>query len=214
MVSDIVVLGERVPYNSDHPAIAAGVELGWFTQVAGFVRISNDELLQRLAAYVVTMEDPWSGRFMGVLQEDLSPFGRLDTEQMLRRFAATVREHFPATLRENSSFLEGQGRLLFLKYLTPLVSGQGSYRIVSSSLDRRRMDLLVTYSRDTLLISLRNLYGASKPEDAHAFFVQELAEEGLKRGYLMNLDLRPLANRSPKEEWLTVAGRQVYDVVL
>lgn len=150
-------------------------------------------------------------------QDKLAPFqsnyiinGRLNMEYVLERFAELLHEEY----RESTeSFVEKEGRLLFLTFLKPIINGLGFYYVEPQTRDNRRMDLVVNYGRQEFIVELKIWRGDKYEQTGREQLSEYLAIRGMDEGYLVTFDFSK--NRSTAEpQWLDVNGKRIFEAVV
>lgn len=150
-------------------------------------------------------------------QDKLAPFqsnyiinGRLNMEYVLERFAELLHEEY----RESTeSFVEKEGRLLFLTFLKPIINGLGFYYVEPQTRDNRRMDLVVNYGRQEFIVELKIWRGDKYEQTGREQLSEYLAIRGMDEGYLVTFDFSK--NRSTAEpQWLEVNGKRIFEAVI
>jgi hypothetical protein len=63
-----------------------------------------------------------------------------------------MKEHYS---HKDETFLEREGRLLFLSYLRPIINGKGFDFKKPNVADERRMDIVITYRHTRDVIELK-----------------------------------------------------------
>jgi hypothetical protein len=184
----------------------------------GRIQIANRIFEQWITDYFMSKDARREDRkaVNGVFKYDVVKDGRFDMELCLRRFAKHFRQVFNT---DDAAFLERQGRLIFLSFLTPLINGEGFYYIESETTDALRMDLVVSYGREEFIIELKIWRGEAAHNAGYEQLGEYLRRRGRGEGYLLTFDFRRESNREPKEEWVTVnpggAGElRIFDVLL
>jgi hypothetical protein len=170
-------LGVDKPSAIDAPVVDWALMFGFVKNQDGRIKIANRIFEVRMANYFMFKEWEKDDRKQvnGVFKYDVVKDGRFDMEKCLRRFAKHFRQIFN---REDAAFLERQGRLVFLSFLTPLINGEGFYYIESEITDALRMDLVVSYGREEFIIELKIWRG----EAAHKAGYEQLGEYLRRRG--------------------------------
>ena len=150
-------------------------------------------------------------------QDKLAPFvssyiqnGRLNMEYVVERFAQLMHEEY----RESTeSFVEKEGRLLFLTFLKPIINGVGFYYVEPQTRDNRRMDLVVTYGRQEFIVELKIWHGDKYEQTGREQLSEYLSIRGINEGYLLTFDSSK--NKSTAEpQWLEVNGKRIFEAVV
>jgi hypothetical protein len=87
--------------------------------------------------------------------------------------------------RKDAKFLERDGRLVFLAFVSPIINGQGfSFKEPQIS-EEKRLDLVLTYRQEKFVAELKVWRGPA----AHAEGLDQLADyldrQGMDSGYLL-----------------------------
>ena len=170
--------------------------------------------------------------------EKLSPFqlnyvsnGHLNMEHVVTRFRDLMREEYR---KSTESFLEKEGRLLFLTFLKPIINGVGFYYVEPQTRDNRRMDLVVTYDRQEYIIELKIWHGDKYEESGLDQLSSYLTTRGMNEGYLVTFNFSKTAKsqvglkssqREPaqhsaqnKQEtephWINWNGKRIFEVII
>lgn len=82
--------------------------------------------------------------------------GQLDMDVVMSKFV----EHFTEVYGDSDdSFVEENGRRLFLLYLKPIINGTGNYYVEARTRDMRRTDVIVDYKGKRFIIELKIWHG-------------------------------------------------------
>ena len=159
----------------------------------------------------------FSNKMMREQGDRITPFvssyiqnGRLNMEYVLERFAQLMHEEY----RERTeSFLEKEGRLLFLTFLKPIINGIGFYYVEPQTRDNRRMDLVVNYDRQEFIVELKIWRGDKYEQTGREQLSEYLAIRGMDEGYLLTYDFSK--NKQNVEPlWHEVNGKRIFEAVV
>ena len=110
----------------------------------------------------------------------------------------------------DSTFLEREGRLLFLSFLRPIINGSGHDFKESEVGAERRTDLVITYLKQKYIIELKRWDG----EIAHKKGLQQLSDYlnyySFKKGYLLIYDFRK--EKEYKQEFIQFEDKEIFAV--
>lgn len=209
---ELLILGQEKNFEPANPVIDLAATFGFIRNEEERVVIDNRMFEIKIANYFISKNcaDKEHIKITGVLNEDVIRDNHFDMEYALRKFA----EHY-ADLYENiknRTFLEENGRILFLTYLRPLINGKGFYHIESRTNSERRMDLVIDYGSDQYIVELKRWYGAKKHEDAYEQLYEYLKSKHADKGYLLTFDFRKQKQR--KTDWIIYKGKRIFDVVV
>jgi len=145
------------------------------------------------------------------LRDNIIAGGIFNMELCLRKFAEFYNSVYS---EEDIPALERHARLIFLAYLHPLVNGYGFYHIESQFTDARRMDVVLDYGKNQYIVELKLWYGEVAHRKAFSQLLGYMNAKNVDQGYLLTFDLRSKKNRQPKAEWISIDGKQIFDVVV
>lgn len=156
----ILFNGERIPYNTDNPAINLGLMFGFIKLEEGAVKISNRIFETRIYNLFISEELMDSDVYQAAsADKDRNRFiqnGRLDMEQVLERFAETFTDIYSDA---ENKFLEENGRRFFLLYLKPIINGVGNYYVEARTRNMRRTDVVIDYRGEQFVCELKIWHG-------------------------------------------------------
>lgn len=110
--------------------------------------------------------------------------GELDMRYILERFAI----HFNEIYRpcKDDSFVEEQGRKIFLTYLRPIINGVGNYYCEAQTRDQTRTDVVIDYLGRQYVVELKIWRGDSYNNRGEQQLSEYLDFFHLKTGYLVS----------------------------
>jgi len=211
LIFDLLIIGEKKTYSAGNPTISLGEMFGIIERKNGKLRVSNKIFETVIADYFVskTENDPSNKPAMsryGIIKN-----GRFDMELCMRKFA----EHYAELYNERDiTFLEREGKFLFITYIRPLLNGDGFYHFESEFADLRRMDLVVDFGREQFIIELKIWRGEQYEESAYKQLTGYMETKKADKGYLLTFDFRKGANKQPKAEWIEFDGKMIFDMII
>ena len=132
---------------------------------------------------------------------------RLNMELVLRNFQAFMREQHSL---KNASFLQLNGRLVFLAFIKPIINGSGyDFKEVQIS-EERRLDVTITYFQHKYVAELKVWRGPIAHEEGLAQLLDYLDRLALDEGYLLIFDNSK--KKTWKSGWQTVEGKKIFMV--
>ena len=202
----IVVDAEVVRFNVNEPLIIMGLEHGIFKndkQIRVHNRIYEQILYDYMTAKTtVAMKShlDYGGHF--TLDNDA-----LDMQAALLKFQQFMKEEFS---EKDKTFLEKQGRLVFLSFLSPILNGKGhSFKEVQTS-EEKRLDIVVTYSSNKYIIELKRWYGDAAHKKGIAQLADYLDIHSVREGFLVIFEYNKV--KSWRKEWITHEGKRIFAV--
>lgn len=206
----ILYVGEEVAYQFNNPEIELGVMYGILKEQDHMAVVSNIIFKTVITDYYISI-DPNKER-IALFEENRYKFIKndgLDMQLIMERFAEFMKEEYR---EEDSSFIEQEGRLLFLGFLKPIINGTGHYDIESEIRGNRRMDVVVHYGIHRYIIELKIWHGESKANEAIEQLKQYLSIKQEKEGYLLSFCDNLKAPRRPQV--YEVDGYTIYENVV
>jgi hypothetical protein len=184
-VQRMLIDGIEFSFNIDNPLINLGVAFGIFKEVGEKLRIHNKVYENRIYNYISSLHEDEAQQYN--FQDNFILDGRLDMQQVLLKFQQFMKENHA---ERDKSFLEHQGRILFLAFIKPILNGKGfDFKEVEVSYERR-IDVVITFLNQKHVAELKIWRG----EAAHQKGLEQLSgyldNYGLKEGYLLIYDSR------------------------
>ncbi|MEI6424049.1 MAG: AAA family ATPase, partial [Lentisphaerota bacterium] len=193
----VSVEGSEVGAAADNPVVNLGVTYGILSASEGRIVISNRVYEQRIATYMQSKKETAELGEASVFHEyGYLKDGRLVLKFILEKFQIFMKEHYSA---KDSTFLEREGRLVFMSFLKPLINGKGFMWKEPVTGNERRMDIVITYgAKQKDVVELKIWRG----EEYHQEGLHQLSEyldfQNLKHGYLLIFDFNK--NKQYKSE--------------
>jgi len=221
---DLLILGDRCPFNIDNPVIRLASMYGYIMRVngngqnpsigVGYAAVSNKIFEMRISNYFISKDKNISRIESSVcrsLMRDIAKDGRFDMELCLIKFAEHYKEIYTDT---DIEFLERHGRLLFLSFLRPLINGQGFYHIESQFTDLRKMDITIDYGQEQYIVELKIWRGEKYKKEAYKQLLNYMESKNAQTAYMLTFDFRKEINKQTQAEWVEIEGRQIFDVMV
>ena len=207
-VYKIIIQAEKKTYNIDNPIIKTGEMYGIFKEKDGAVHIHNRIYEQRIYNYlsskIETTIDMGNYNYKDAF---LQPDGYLNFSKILIKFQDFMRKEYS---KKDLTFLERNGRLIFLAFLKPIINGKGyDFKEVQIS-EEKRLDIIVTYLERRYVIELKIWHG----QQAHKRGIDQLKDylerTGVNEGFLLIFDFR--INKEWKKENIQIDGKNIFIV--
>jgi len=206
LVHRIIIEGESVAFNKDDTIIYLGLTYGIFSH-NGTVKIHNRIYEQRIYNYMVTKTVVRSESGHNYGGHFRLPNNQLDMEAVLQKFQSFMKEEFS---KKDSSFLERNGRLVFLAFLSPIINGGGyTFKEVQISLEKR-LDVVVTYFQHRYIIELKRWYGEKAHTQGIAQLVDYLNIHKVDTGFLLIFEHKQA--KSWRMEWIEAENKRIFAV--
>jgi hypothetical protein len=206
LVYKVIIDGDLVTFNKDNPLIMLGVIYGFFKSQGGKLKIQNRIYEQRIYDYMSSLiETSTKLSFNNERSKFLTADGNLDIKKLLIKFQEFMKHEFS---EKREAFLEDDGRLLFLAFLSPIINGTGfAFKEVKGG-EEKRFDIVVTYEKKMFILELKKWYGEEYHKKGQLQLGEYLEQYGLEEGYLLIFDFRKKTGLAGKAEEtiINVAG--------
>ena len=185
MVKGILLDGAHVPFEIRDPDIDLGLMFGIIKDNDGKACVSNIMFETVILNYYISTSKAKSQINHYVL-ENGSRFlehGKLDMALVLQRFSSFLKSEYR---EQDGSFIEREGRLLFLSFLKPIINGIGHYVVEPETRGSRRMDIVIFYGSQKYIVELKIWHGERSASDAYDQLVGYLESQEQKTGFLLS----------------------------
>ncbi len=182
-IVDAIIAGRSTPENFPEDAIQYVIDLGLIVRTTGMLQIANpiyQEILPR--SLVAGTQDSITQK----LAWYLTPDGVLDTKALLRAFAQFYRENAAAWL-ERFAYKEAGPHLLMMAFLQRVINGGGSIHR-EYALGTQRVDLLVTFKKQRIVIELKIARGLKYLQDGLMQTAKYMDTASATEGHLLLFD--------------------------
>lgn len=207
-VKAVLFATEPIPFRMSNPLIARGVMFGVFKETDGCVSISNRIFEMYIYEYFISAEKP--------LQDNIGNFeyiknGELDMQTILLEFQKTMKR-MEGNVESFEKFVESQGRLLLVAFLTPILNVTGHYVIESFAKDKTRMDVQIFYGSKEYVLELKIWHGAKREEQAYRQLSGYMDSRSLTKGYLINFVFNK--TKEYRAEWIKYNGGEIFEITV
>jgi hypothetical protein len=185
---------------------------GMFKEENGRTVIHNRVYEQILSDYMRSKQEtanPEQG-FNGYTLGYIDNSGYFNLKNALLKFQLFMKEHYSA---KDSTFLEREGRLVFMSFLKPIINGKGFMWKEPVIGDEQRMDIVVTYgAKQKEVVELKIWRGAEYHQEGLHQLSQYLDFQNLKHGFLLIFDFNK--NKQYKSESIKLKDKEIFAVWL
>jgi hypothetical protein len=132
--------------------------------------------------------------------------GTLNLKKVLLRFQDFMKHEYS---EKRKGFLEEDGRMLFLAFISPIINGTGfAFKEVKGG-EERRLDIVITYEKQMFIIELKIWYGEEYHKKGQLQLAEYLEQYGKEEGYLLIFDFRKKTGTQgeTKDTVVTVGGK-------
>ena len=137
--------------------------------------------------------------------------GNLDIKKILIKFSEFMKHEYS---EKREAFLEADGRLFFLAFISPIINGTGfAFKEVQGG-EERRFDIVITYNKKMYILELKKWNGEAYHKKGLIQLGEYLEQYGLDEGYLLIFDFRKLKGEAGKlEETVVTFGEKEKRIV-
>lgn len=198
LVNKVSVDGSEITYNEDNPAIMLGITYGIFKNENGKLKIQNRIYEQRIYDFLSSLiETNTNVSFYNEKSNFIKADGKLDIKKVLTKFQNFMKHEYS---EKREAFLEEDGRLLFLAFLSPIINGTGfAFKEVKGG-EEKRFDIVITYEKQMFILELKIWYGEEYHKKGQLQLAEYLEQYGMNEGYLLIFDSRKKTGLAGKTE--------------
>lgn len=211
MIQNILFQGTKYPYFQYSLPVSVGSMFGFLKEKDGFVSVSNRIFETSLYNFYISEEITKDARSRGILK-DKNQFikdGFLDMELVLQKFMESYTDIYWNT---PETFLEDNGRRIFLIFLKPIINGTGNYYIEAQTRDGCRTDVIVDYKGKQYVIEMKLWHGDEYNRRGELQLAGYLDDYGLDKGYLLSFNFNKNKKTGMKE--IRCNGKTILEVVV
>ncbi|MDF2885163.1 MAG: putative AAA-ATPase [Clostridiaceae bacterium] len=192
-VKKIVLEDEEIFYIKTDEIINKGITHGILSEENGFCKINNkiyEQLIYnhmmmkviRKNIYSRMTEYNYKSKFININ-------GDLDIEKILVMFQEFMKHEYS---QKRADFLEADGRLVFLAFISPIINGIGfAFKEVQGG-EEKRFDIVITYNKKMYILELKKWNGEEYHKKGLFQLAEYLEQYSLDKGYLLVFDFRKL----------------------
>jgi hypothetical protein len=197
----MVLENENVSYVKTDNIINIGSIYGIFKEENGICKINNkiyEQLIYNHMMMKVIRQDKNSimseyNYRTKFIKED----GSLDIRKVLIKFSEFMKHEYS---EKREAFLESDGRLLFLAFISPIINGIGfAFKEVQGG-EEKRFDIVITYNKKMYIMELKRWQGEEYHQKGLLQLGEYLEQYGLEEGYLLIFDFRKVKSELGRVE--------------
>jgi hypothetical protein len=201
IVKRMVLENENVSYVKTDNIINIGSIYGIFKEENGICKINNkiyEQLIYNHMMMKVIRQDKNSimseyNYRTKFIKED----GSLDIRKVLIKFSEFMKHEYS---EKREAFLESDGRLLFLAFISPIINGIGfAFKEVQGG-EEKRFDIVITYNKKMYIMELKRWQGEEYHQKGLLQLGEYLEQYGLEEGYLLIFDFRKVKSELGRVE--------------
>ncbi|OAA83193.1 AAA-like domain-containing protein [Clostridium ljungdahlii] len=202
MVKNLIIDGNKINYNISNPIINMGMLYGIFKNEDNNLEINNRIYEQLIYDYMSSLiETSTDVGFYNEKSNFIKADGNLDVKEILLKFQQFIKHEYS---EKRKSFLEADGRLLFLAFISPIINGTGfAFKEVRGG-EEKRFDIVITYNKRMYILELKIWRGEEYHKKGLLQLGEYLEQYGLNEGYLLVFDFRKSKSEMRKVDEVNV----------
>lgn len=181
-VERILLEGSQIPYKLSNPEINLGVTYGIISENDGICKISNIIFETYIYDHLIAGKLMEQNLLSSPRSQFITPEGFLDMNTVLKKFQELMKAEYR---KSDETFLEKQGRLLFLAFLKPIINGTGHYVVEPETRDNTRMDLVIFYGTKEYILELKLWHGPGRFAKSLNQLTDYMESRGQSEGWLL-----------------------------
>lgn len=184
IISEVLFEGKKLLCAKSDSAINLGMMFGILSDKENMVCISNIIFETYLYNHIIVgkMREKYT---FGYENDQFVESGELDMKRALQKFQEVMKAEYRD---EDASFMEREGRLLFLCFMKPIINGKGNYYVEPETRDNARMDVVISYGGCEYIVELKIWRGQQYREKGLEQLEKYLDSRNSKKGYLINFN--------------------------
>jgi hypothetical protein len=215
LLEDIILTGSRYPFNYYDSAVELGVIFGILskeeTDEGNYTKVSNKIFEIFLYNYYISRKLRMDLR--SKLRYERSQFiedGKLNMERVILKFQEFMKCEYTD---KRKTFLEDEGRLIFLCFLKPIINGTGFYYVEPQTRNTTRMDIVVTYGGEEHIIELKIWHGDKLHQRAYEQLLGYLDSRNQSTGYLVTFSFN--TDKEYTSSWNDYPnGKRIFEAIV
>ena len=192
LVDNLLIKGIQLNFNIHNPDINLGYLYGIFRNEKGNLKINNRIYEQLIYNYRISKIQT-SSNFVNYNSKEnfIDSNGDLNIKKVLLKFQDFMKHEYS---QKREAFLEEDGRLVFLAFLSPIINGSGfAFKEVKGG-EEKRFDIVITYNKKMYILELKIWRGEEYHKKGLIQLGEYLDQYGLEEGYLLIFDFRKAAS--------------------
>jgi len=210
IVTEVLFEGKKLLCVKSDPAINLGMMFGIFADRENTVCISNIIFETYLYNHIIVGKMREQYRF-GYENNQFIESGELDMERALQKFQEVMKAEYR---EEDVSFMERQGRLLFLCFMKPIINGKGNYYVEPETRDNTRMDVVISYGSHEYIVELKIWHGQQYRQRGLEQLEKYLDSRNSQKGYLVSFNFNKYKTYVQNRILLENSQKEIYEIVV
>lgn len=211
LLRNMLLKGKTLCYAPDDDRYQLGKLYGFLKRDGDYIRVANRIFQTRLYNHFLKQED-LDGQLEVSALDLKSRFeknGHLDMDLVLTTFQRIYGEVYGNRI---DSFLEDNGRDIFLLYLKTIINGTGHYYVEAVLSDGTRTDVVVDYKGEQFVIEMKIWRGQAYNADGEVQLVGYLNKYHLDKGWMLTFSF--LKNKVQTTSVIKLEGKTILEIVV
>jgi len=137
----------------------------------------------------------------------------LNMELILKNFAKHYTQYYNDELNsKDKTFIENNGRFLFLTFIRPIINGEGNFYVESRTRNARRTDVIIDYHANQYIVELKIWHGDEYNKRGEKQTFDYLSYYDVDKGYMVSFNFNK--NKEYKYEEIEYKGKTIVEVVI
>ncbi|MBP2033790.1 hypothetical protein J2Z42_002497 [Clostridium algifaecis] len=198
-IRKIVLDGEDITYVKSDEIVNLGTLYGILKEEDGNCKVNN-KIYEQLIYNHMMMKVIRNKEYTEISKYNyksnfINEDGNLNVKKVLVKFQEFMKHEYS---EKREAFLEADGRLLFLAFISPIINGTGfAFKEVQGG-EEKRFDIVITYNKKMYIVELKVWHGEEYHEKGLVQLGEYLEQYSLDQGYLLIFDFRKLKRKSGK----------------
>jgi energy-coupling factor transporter ATP-binding protein EcfA2 len=208
LIYRLVIEGEYIPYNLHAPVVNFALQHGIVGNSPDGLTIHN-RIYREVIANYMTVKTIVERKSLNIetAAAYLLDNNALDMRKVLLKFQELMKIEYS---KKDDSFIERNGRLIFLAFLKPIINGKGYAFKEPEISEEKRMDIAVSFFQHKYIIELKMWYGNAAHKKGLVQLGDYLDRQNQSEGYLVVFEQN--VTKTWKKGWIRANGKKVFAV--
>ncbi|MCP4148360.1 MAG: hypothetical protein GY757_11470 [bacterium] len=211
LVFQVTMNEKEFSFNQRNPLIHLGTVFGILKEENSKVALHNHLYAQLIYDYMSSKLETsgvmGSSLATGITGSYIDKEGALDIEKVTRKFQVFMSQQYS---KKDISFIERNGRLLFLAFIKPIINGRGfDFKEVQIS-EEKRLDVVISFNNQMFIVELKIWRGESYHREGIKQLTAYLDSQNQKVGYLIIYDLRKSTAKTGQYETIAADNKKIF----
>jgi Predicted AAA-ATPase len=208
LVFSVAIENEKVPFNIHDSIDNLAYLYGILVHKNGLTVVHNRIYSEVIVNYMTSrLRKKQREMVAGFGDGYVNPDNTLNMELVLTKYQAFMREQYS---KKDRTFLERNGRLVFLAFMKPILNGKGFDFKETQISEERRLDVVLTYYNHKYVAELKIWRGEVAHEQGLLQLADYLHRQSLNEGYLVIFDHSTV--KTWKTDRVEVNGKNIFMV--